>query len=52
MPSGLLADIGQNTAIHIEDVAVYKVRGVRGQEHRWAHQVLRVPPAARRGPPM
>ena len=46
--SGLLADVGQDAAVHIEDVSVDKVGGVGGQEHRRAHQVLRVAPAAGR----
>ena len=47
--SGLFANIGQNSSVHIEDVAVDKVGGVGGQKDRRTHQVLRVPPAARRG---
>ena len=49
LPSGLLADIGQDAAVHIEDVAVDEIGSVGGQEHRRARQILRVAPAARRG---
>src|SRR5699024_7556628 len=47
--SGLLADVGQDAAVHIQDVAVDKVAGVAGQEHRRRAQVLGLAPAVGRG---
>ena len=43
--SGLFADISQDTAIHIQDVAVHKVAGFGSQEHCRTLQILRRSPA-------
>ena len=42
----LLADVGQNAAVHIQDQAVDKVRGLRCQEHSGSAQILGLAPAA------
>ena len=44
-PLGLLANVRQNAAIHIEDVAVDEVGRVRRKEHCRAAQIRRVAPA-------
>ena len=43
---GLLADVGQNAAVHIQDQAVDKVRSLRCQEHSGSAQILGLAPAA------
>ncbi len=40
----LLADIGQNAAVHVEDVAVDEVGRVGREEHGRALEVLRLGP--------
>ena len=45
----LLADIGQNAAVHVEDVAVDEVGRVGSEEHGRALEVLRLAPARGRG---
>ena len=42
----LAANIGQNAAIGVEDLAVHEVGCVAGKEHTGANHVLRVTPAA------
>ena len=42
---GLLADVGQDAAVNVEDVTVDEVGGVGGQEHGGAAQVVRLAPA-------
>ncbi len=37
--SGLLANVGQDTTVHIEHVAVYGIRSMRSQEHSGATQL-------------
>ena len=44
----LLADVGEDTAVHIQHMAVDEVGSVAGQEHRRAHKVLRGTPPRRR----
>jgi len=44
-PLGLLADVGEDAAVYVEDVAVDEVGGVGGQEHGGSGQVLGVAPA-------
>ena len=41
-PLGLLANVRQNAAIHIEDVAVDEVGRIRRKEHRRAAQIRRI----------
>ena len=41
----LLADVGQDAAIDVEDQAVDKVGSLRGQEHGGAAQILGFTPA-------
>lgn len=45
----MLADISQNAAIHIEDVAVNEIGSIGCQEHRGANQVLGLAPAGSGG---
>ena len=42
----LTADISQNAAVGVEDLAVHEVGCVAGKEHAGANHVLRVAPAA------
>ena len=42
----LAADISQNAAVGVEDLAVHEVGCVAGKEHAGANHVLRVAPAA------
>ena len=46
--SGLLTDVGEDAAIHVEYMAVDKVGGVAGKEHSRTHQVFGRSPAAGR----
>lgn len=46
---GLLADVSQDAAISVQDLAIDKVGSMGGQEHAGAHHVLGVAPAAGRG---
>lgn len=46
---GLTAQVSQNTAVGVEDLAIDKVRGMRGQEHGRAYHILCLTPAACRG---
>ena len=43
--SGLLADVGQDAAVHVEHVAVDEVGSVGGEEHGGALQVIGRAPA-------
>ena len=43
---GLLADVSQDAAISVQDLAVDKVGSMGGQEHAGAHHVLGGAPAA------
>src|SRR5699024_8762763 len=43
--SGLLADVGQDAAVDVQDVAVDEVGRVGGEEYGRAHEVLRGAPA-------
>ena len=45
----LLADVGEDTTIYIEHVAVDGIAGVRSQEHGGTTQFLRIKPATSRG---
>ena len=45
----LLADVGQNTAVHIQDMTVDEVGSVAGQEHGGTHQILGSTPAGSGG---
>ena len=42
---GLLADVSQDAAVHIQDVAVDEVRRIGSQEHGGAAQIVRLAPA-------
>ena len=44
----LLADVSQDTAVYVENVTVYEVRGIAGEEHYRTHQVLRCTPTCSR----
>ena len=44
-PLGLLANVRQNAAIHIEDVAVDEVGRIGSEEHRRSLQILGLAPA-------
>ena len=46
---GLLADVSQDAAISVQDLAVDKVGSMGGQEHAGADHVLGGAPAACRG---
>ena len=47
--SGLLADVSQDAAVHVEHVAVDEVGSVGGEEHGGALQVIGRAPAGGRG---
>lgn len=42
----LFANVSQNTAIYIQDVAIHGVRSLRSKEHSGTSQFLRVQPTA------
>ena len=44
----LFADVGEDPAVHIEDLSVHGVGCLRGEEHRGPSQFIRIEPAARR----
>ena len=44
----LLADVGEDAAVHIQHMAVDEVGSVAGKEHRRTHKVLRGAPPRRR----
>ena len=44
----LLADVGQDSTIHIEHVTIHGVRGMRGEEHSGTSQLRRIEPTASR----
>ena len=46
---GLAADVSQNAAVGVQDLAVDEVRSMAGQEHAGAHHIIGVAPAAGRG---
>ena len=46
---GLLADVSQDAAIGVQDLAVDEVRSMAGQEHAGAPNILHISPAAGRG---
>ena len=46
---GLTADIGEDAAVGVQNLAVHKVGGVGGQEDAGADHIFRVAPASRRG---
>src|SRR5699024_5368561 len=46
---GLMAQVGQDAAVGIEDLAVDEVGGVRRQKDAGAHHILGLAPAAGRG---
>ena len=43
---GLAADVSQNAAVGVQDLAVHKIGGVACKEHAGAHHVVRLTPAA------
>lgn len=45
----LTADVGENAAVGVQNLAVHEVGGVGGQEDAGADHIFRVAPAARRG---
>ena len=47
--SGLFADVGEDAAVDIKDVAVDEIRRTGGQEHRRADEVFDIAPTRSRG---
>ena len=45
----LAADIGEDTAVHIQDMSVDEIGRIAGKKHSGADQVFRIAPAVRRG---
>src|SRR5690606_24603376 len=41
---------GQDSAIHIDNLSIYKITGLGGQKYRCTGQILGISPTARRGP--
>ena len=39
---GLAADVSQNAAVGVQDLAVHKIGGVACKEHAGAHHVVRL----------